>query len=115
MVAESDDERRKWYGDAQRVVAEDAPYIRLWYKTNIAVSGTSIEGVTLTPSAEFTFLRNVVKRLIIVFAAKAAGSTDQIFNFSISCFASSANGVSACCSTIWVSVLRASSVLPAAL
>ena len=63
MVAESDDERRKWYGDAQRVVAEDAPYISLWYKTNIAVSGTHIEGVTLTPSAEFTFLRNVVKRL----------------------------------------------------
>lgn len=62
MVAESDDERRKLYGDAQRVVAEDAPYISLWYKTNIAVSGTRIEGVTLTPSAEFTFLRNVVKR-----------------------------------------------------
>ena len=40
MVAESDDERRKLYGDAQRVVAEDAPYISLWYKTNIAVSGT---------------------------------------------------------------------------
>ena len=62
MVAESDDERRKLYGDAQRVVAEDAPYISLWYKTNIAVSGTHIEGVKLTPSAEFTFLRNVVKR-----------------------------------------------------
>jgi peptide/nickel transport system substrate-binding protein len=62
MVAESDDERRGLYGEAQRVVAEDAPYISLWYKTNIAVSGTRIEGVTLTPSAEFTFLRNVVKR-----------------------------------------------------
>ncbi len=61
MVAESDDERRKLYGDAQRVVAEDAPYISLWYKTNIAVSGTHIEGVKLTPSAEFTFLRNVTK------------------------------------------------------
>jgi peptide/nickel transport system substrate-binding protein len=62
MAAESDDERRKLYGDAQRVVAEDAPYISLWYKTNVAVSGTKIEGVTLTPSAEFTFLRNVSKR-----------------------------------------------------
>ena len=56
MVAESDDERRKLYGDAQRVVAEDAPYISLWYKTNIAVSGTHIEGVKLTPSAEFRLL-----------------------------------------------------------
>jgi peptide/nickel transport system substrate-binding protein len=61
MVAESEDERRKLYGDAQRVIAEDAPYISLWYKTNIAVSGTKVEGVTLTPSAEFTFLRNVRK------------------------------------------------------
>jgi len=63
MAAESDDERRQLYGDAQRLVAEDAPYISLWYKTNIAVSGTRIEGVTLTPSAEFTFLRNVSNRL----------------------------------------------------
>ena len=62
MVAESEDERRKLYGDAQRVVAEDAPYISLWYKTNIAVSGTGVEGVKLTPSAEFTFLRNVTKK-----------------------------------------------------
>ena len=61
MAAESDDERRKLYGDAQRLVAEDVPYISLWYKTNIAVSGTKVEGVTLTPSAEFTFLRNVSK------------------------------------------------------
>jgi peptide/nickel transport system substrate-binding protein len=61
MVAESDDERRKLYGDAQRVVAEDAPYISLWYKTNIAVSGTKIEGVKLTPSADFGFLRDVTK------------------------------------------------------
>jgi peptide/nickel transport system substrate-binding protein len=61
MAAESDDERRKLYGDAQRVIAEDAPYISLWYKTNIAVSGTQVEGVKLTPSAEFTFLREVSK------------------------------------------------------
>jgi peptide/nickel transport system substrate-binding protein len=61
MAAESDDERRQLYGEAQRVIAEDAPYISLWYKTNIAVSGTKVEGVTLTPSAEFTFLRNVSK------------------------------------------------------
>lgn len=61
MAAGSDEERRQLYGDAQRVVAEDAPYISLWYKTNIAVSGTHIEGVKLTPSAEFTFLRDVTK------------------------------------------------------
>ena len=62
MAAATDEERRRLYGDAQRLLAEDAPYISLWYKTNIAVSRTQIEGVKLTPSAEFTFLREVTKQ-----------------------------------------------------
>ena len=62
MAATTEDERRRLYGDAQRAVAADAPYISLWYKTNVAVSGKQIEGVKLTPSAEFTFLREVTKR-----------------------------------------------------
>jgi peptide/nickel transport system substrate-binding protein len=61
MAATTDDERRRYYGEAQRLLAEDAPYISLWYKTNVAVSRTEIEGVKLTPSAEFTFLREVTK------------------------------------------------------
>ena len=43
------------------MLAEDAPYISLWYKTNVAVSN-AIEGVKLTPSAEFTFLRDVTSK-----------------------------------------------------
>jgi len=62
MAAPTDAERRRLYGQAQRLLAEDAPYISLWYKTNVAVSRTQIEGVKLTPSAEFTFLREVTKR-----------------------------------------------------
>jgi peptide/nickel transport system substrate-binding protein len=61
MAATTDPDRRRLYGEAQRVLAEDAPYISLWYKTNVAVSRTQIEGVKLTPSAEFTFLRDVTK------------------------------------------------------
>ncbi|HTH25674.1 MAG TPA: ABC transporter substrate-binding protein, partial [Vicinamibacterales bacterium] len=61
MAATSDADRRRLYVDAQRLLAEDAPYISLWYKTNVAVSRTQIEGVKLTPSAEFTFLRDVTK------------------------------------------------------
>jgi peptide/nickel transport system substrate-binding protein len=61
-AAPSDDERRRLFSEAQRVIAEDAPYISLWTKTNVAVSRTGIEGVKLTPSAEFTFLRDVTKR-----------------------------------------------------
>jgi peptide/nickel transport system substrate-binding protein len=62
MAAPAEADRRRLYVDAQRMIAEDAPYISLWYKTNIAVSGTQIEGVKLTPSADFTFLRDVTKR-----------------------------------------------------
>ena len=62
MAATSDADRRQRYGEAQRILAEDAPYISLWYKTNVAVSRTQIEGVKLTPSAEFTFLREVTKQ-----------------------------------------------------
>jgi peptide/nickel transport system substrate-binding protein len=62
MAAATEEERKQLYSQAQRAVAEDAPYISLWYKTNVAVSRTQIEGVKLTPSAEFTFLREVTKR-----------------------------------------------------
>ena len=61
-AAATEAERRRLFSEAQRVVADDAPYISLWTKTNVAVSRTTIEGVTLTPSAEFTFLRAVTKR-----------------------------------------------------
>ena len=61
MAATTDEDRRRLYGEAQQRIAADAPYISLWYKTNVAVSRTNIEGVTLTPSADFTFLRRVRK------------------------------------------------------
>ena len=105
MLATTDDERRRFYGDAQRAVAEDAPYISLWYKTNVAVSRPQIEGVKLTPSAEFTFLRKVTKGPI-----RPIGLAFQLLD---SRRASDASCVSACCSTISVRVLRASSVFPA--
>jgi peptide/nickel transport system substrate-binding protein len=61
-AAPADDDRRRLFSEAQRTIADDAPYISLWTKTNVAVSRTGIEGVKLTPSAEFTFLRSVTKR-----------------------------------------------------
>jgi vancomycin resistance protein YoaR len=35
------------------------PYVSLWAKTNVAVSRANLDGVTLSPIAEFSFLRNV--------------------------------------------------------
>ena len=54
-----DDERRSLYREVQRLVADDVPYVSLWAKTNVAVSQASLEGITLSPIAEFSFLRHV--------------------------------------------------------
>ena len=51
--------RRGLYREAQRLIAADVPYISLWYKTNVAVSQPDLEGIALTPTAEFTFLKDV--------------------------------------------------------
>jgi len=49
--------RRDLYAHVQRLVADDAPYISLWAKTNVAVSQHDLAGVTLSPTADFGFLR----------------------------------------------------------
>jgi len=58
----SDDERRALYGRAQQMIAEDVPYVPLWYRTNVAVCQADIAGVTLSPIAEFTFLKDVYRK-----------------------------------------------------
>jgi peptide/nickel transport system substrate-binding protein len=51
--------RKRLYGDVQKLIAEAAPYISLWHRTNFALSDSQIAGITLTPQGDFTFLRNV--------------------------------------------------------
>ena len=60
-TAETDEERRKYYSQVQKLVADDAPYISLWYKTNIAVAQAGIRNVRLTPQAGFAMLKDVQK------------------------------------------------------
>jgi peptide/nickel transport system substrate-binding protein len=56
------DQRRAFYARAQQIIAEDAPYIPLWYRTNVAVFQQELDGVTLSPTADFTFLKQVSRR-----------------------------------------------------
>ena len=58
-AAVSEAERKPLYSAAQRLIAEDVPYISLWYKTNVAVAQPDLRGVQLSPIADFTFLRKV--------------------------------------------------------
>jgi peptide/nickel transport system substrate-binding protein len=60
-VAADEERRRALYGAAQHRIAAQAPYISLWYKTNVVVHQPSIRGVTISPTAAFTFLKDVYR------------------------------------------------------
>jgi peptide/nickel transport system substrate-binding protein len=53
--------RREIYGAVQRIIAEEAPYISLWCKTNVAVARRSLDGFRILPTADFTFFKDVAR------------------------------------------------------
>ena len=59
--ATTDDERLSYYREVQKIVADDAPYISLWYKTNIAVMRANVSGMRLSAQADFLWLKDVRK------------------------------------------------------
>jgi peptide/nickel transport system substrate-binding protein len=60
-ASQDPDTRLALYQDVQRIVAEQVPYISLWHKTNVAVASRTLEGVHLTPLADFGFLKDVAR------------------------------------------------------
>jgi peptide/nickel transport system substrate-binding protein len=57
--ATDDQARKAFYSRAQQLTSEDMPYVPLWYRLNFAVTQPDIRGVSLSPIADFTFLKNV--------------------------------------------------------
>ena len=53
------EERKKLYSQIQKILAEDLPYISLFYGDNIAVMNKQVQGVKIYPAGDFTFLKNV--------------------------------------------------------
>jgi peptide/nickel transport system substrate-binding protein len=54
---EMDREKRKAIlSQIQKIVAEDEPYINLWYVDNVCVHRTRVTGITLAPTGEYDFL-----------------------------------------------------------
>jgi peptide/nickel transport system substrate-binding protein len=51
--------RKKYYGAAQRIIAEDAVYIPIWNRVNVAVARKDVSGVQLLPSIDFSMLKDV--------------------------------------------------------
>jgi peptide/nickel transport system substrate-binding protein len=53
--------RKQIYGDLQRILARDLPYVFLWHEDNIAVARREVRNLALMPNAKFDLLRLVSK------------------------------------------------------
>jgi peptide/nickel transport system substrate-binding protein len=49
--------RRRDYGEIQRILALDLPYINLWYFDNVMVYSDRVRNLQLNPSGDYDFLR----------------------------------------------------------
>jgi peptide/nickel transport system substrate-binding protein len=55
---ETDLTRRKaMYGEVQRILAEELPYIDLWYLDNVLVHNRRVSNLQMSPSGNYDFLR----------------------------------------------------------
>jgi peptide/nickel transport system substrate-binding protein len=52
-------QRRTLFNQAQRLIAEQAPYISLWCKTNVVVAQRDLAGIHPLPTLDFGFLKDV--------------------------------------------------------
>ena len=56
------EKRRKLFSEIQKIVAEDVPYVSLWYRDNISVHRNRISNIELTPSGDYDFLGKIEAR-----------------------------------------------------
>jgi peptide/nickel transport system substrate-binding protein len=54
-----EDRRRSLFNQVQRLIAEQAPYISLWCKTNVVVAQRNLAGIHPLPTVDFVFLKDV--------------------------------------------------------
>ena len=60
---ESDQEkRRELFSKVQKIIAEDLPYVSLWFMDNVSVHRKRITDVQLSPTGDYDFLRDVEAR-----------------------------------------------------
>jgi peptide/nickel transport system substrate-binding protein len=51
------EKRRVLYAEVQRIVADDLPYINLWYLDNVVVHSRRVRSLHVSPSGNYEFLR----------------------------------------------------------
>ena len=60
---ESDREkRREAFSKIQKIIAEDLPYVSLWFMDNVSVHRNRIRDVQLSPTGDYDFLRSIEAR-----------------------------------------------------
>ncbi len=57
-TAPTEDLQRQYYSLVQKRVAEDCPYISLWYESTFAVMRKELQGMRLTPDSDWRVLQN---------------------------------------------------------
>ena len=53
------EERKQIYSEVQKILAEDLPYLFLWYPYNIVVLSDRVKGFTVYPDGDFTAFKDV--------------------------------------------------------
>ena len=49
--------RKAIYDQVQQIVAQDLPYINLWYLDNVLVHTKRLTGIEISPAGNYDFLR----------------------------------------------------------
>ena len=49
--------RKPLYAEIQQILAQDMPYINLWYLDNVLVRTKRVQGIELNPAGNYDFLR----------------------------------------------------------
>jgi len=49
--------RKQLYAEIQRILADELPYINLWYQDNVLVHSKRVQRITLNPSGNYDFLK----------------------------------------------------------
>ncbi len=49
--------RKRLYAELQEILAQDIPYVNLWYFDNVLVHSKRVHGITLNPSGNYNFLK----------------------------------------------------------
>jgi peptide/nickel transport system substrate-binding protein len=56
------EKRRELFGKVQKIIAEDLPYLSLWFLDNVSVHRKRISDMRISPTGDYDFLRGIEAR-----------------------------------------------------